>query len=86
MVLHKWLGEILHVAGCLVKDSADLISKLKHRVFPRSCRFLKLDIKDFYMSGDHSKLIEAVLPLFVSKRKAGRTHVVVNPWQPVCVL
>ena len=41
----------------LVINSADFMRKTENLRLPHVCRFMKLDIKDFYMSGSHEDLV-----------------------------
>eukprot|EP00971_Amphidinium_carterae_P303466 6030017-Amphidinium_carterae.1 len=42
----------------LLRDSADLLDKVNGMKFNRTATFVKLDVKDFYLSGAHSTLLE----------------------------
>ena len=41
----------------LLKDSSDLMAKLKSFKVPEGTRCLKLDVKDFYLTGSHDYLV-----------------------------
>ena len=56
-LMSKWLREGLCRYPHILKDSGDLLSKVSRMVFPKSCRFLKFDIADFYMTGSHDMLV-----------------------------
>ena len=42
----------------LLRDSDDLVRKLRGIPLPDTCRFIKYDIKEFYMTGSHGLLID----------------------------
>ena len=42
----------------LLRDANDLVSKLRSFKVPHGARWLKLDVKDFYMTGAHPLLVE----------------------------
>ena len=48
----------------LVRDSDDLISQMSKVVVPPSAMMVKFDIKDFYMSGEHSTILSSVAKFF----------------------
>ena len=58
---HRWLASqldpILSQTPHLLKDSNDLMTRLKHLKVPAGCRAIKLDVKDFYLSGSHELII-----------------------------
>ena len=43
----------------LVKDSSVVVDKLKSLVIPASAHFIRIDVKDFFMSGRHSEFVES---------------------------
>ena len=52
------LDRISHLPH-LIRDTADLIKKLNRTRTSSNCWLVKYDIKDYFMSGEHSSLIEA---------------------------
>ena len=58
----RWLAQKL--SPCLsrvphlLRDSSDLMTKLKSFKLPEGSRCLKFDVKDFYLTGSHDYLIE----------------------------
>ena len=52
-LLHPTLSQLPH----LLVNSADFMRKTTNLRLPSACRFMKLDIKDFYMSGSHKDLV-----------------------------
>jgi len=41
----------------ILRDSDDFLAKLTSLTFPRSAKIVKIDAKDFYMSGHHADLV-----------------------------
>ena len=52
----KCLNERLIHLPHLVRDTTDLLAKASRVKLTRTCRFIKFDIKDFYMSGSFEEL------------------------------
>ncbi len=42
----------------MLRDSRELVNIINERSFPDNAKFLKADVKDFFMSGEHKDLIE----------------------------
>jgi hypothetical protein len=61
-VLHRWFSQALEPIRHMCKDTRDLLAKLAEIRLPPNCFFTKWDIKDFYLSGAHGVLVQAVLP------------------------
>ncbi len=53
------LREVLSRYQHILKDSDQLVKQLRHLRFPPSAKIIKFDIKDFFMSGRHSRLVAA---------------------------
>ena len=58
----KWMQHVLtnglvHLPH-LLKDSNDLCQKLKSFKLPRNVRFIKMDVKDYFLTGSHSMLVQ----------------------------
>ena len=64
----KYISHLLRPAiqsiPALVRDSDDLIAKMSQVVVPSTAMMMKFDIKEFYMSGDHQTICEAVGAFF----------------------
>ena len=56
--VHKLLSEKLAHFPHLLIDADDLQRKLKSFQLPVSCRCVKLDVKDFHLTGKHTHLVE----------------------------
>ena len=56
----RWVSEQLRVPlgsfNHILRDTADFLSKLSRMSFPRGTRIIKLDVRDFFMSGSHETL------------------------------
>ena len=63
-VLRQELKSSLAPLGHLVRSTDELLQRLLSRKFPNDCQFAKLDIKDFYLMGDHRSIVSTVKPLF----------------------
>lgn len=65
----KWVSQRIQLGTRalphLLLDSADLRSKLQHLRLPSGVRLIKLDVKDYFMSGRHDALIEEA-PLIIA--------------------
>jgi len=57
-VIDKLYSELLKPIEHLVHNTADLLKMVGAKKFTKGCMFLKLDVKDFYMSGNHSTIID----------------------------
>ncbi len=72
-IVHVWLTEVIrsdhHITNCLCVDSAEVVKRLGEWQFVGDVVFCKLDIKDFYMSGEHDVLIGAVVPMVLPERR-----------------
>ena len=62
-ILHFWLSEVVSTVKHLVPNTSSLLKEVRSHTFPRDCTLCKLDVKYFYMSGSHAKLIEVVVGL-----------------------
>ena len=60
--MHRWFSQALESIHHLCKDTRDLLAKLSKVPAPCNCYFAKWDVKDFYLSGSHGDLVQAVLP------------------------
>ena len=69
----KWIGQmldkVLRELPHLVKDANSLQSMLVCKYFPSGSRFLKMDIKDFYLTGAHSFLVEKSPPILPTEQR-----------------
>lgn len=83
-VLHRRMSQIAARLGHLCVNSRHLANKIDTTRVPRECVLLKIDVKEFYLSGDHKVIIEAVLPLFGGGEENYGESLVVNPRQPAC--
>ena len=54
----------------LLKDADDLQRRLKHFKIPHGCRFLKLDVKDFYLTGNHGEIVSKSASIFDASERA----------------
>ncbi len=52
------LRPVVHRIPHLMKDSGQLTNLIDSTPLPASCRFYKVDIKEFFMSGVHGRLVE----------------------------
>jgi len=72
--LASWLSRVclFRLRGCehLIRDSGILCGMLAQRTFDEGMHFVKLDIKEFYMSGVHSQLINVVSSAFTGALRA----------------
>jgi len=56
--------------GHLLKDSGDFVAQITAPVFLPTDRVLKIDVKDFFMSGEHDVLVSCVKKLFRDRDEA----------------
>jgi hypothetical protein len=68
-ILHIWLSEVLLQVSFLVPNTASLLREIRKKKFPESCVLCKFDVKDFYMSGNHSTLVELSLGVLPPERR-----------------
>jgi hypothetical protein len=64
MVLRKWRSEKLESLEHLALNSEDILRRVRSTKCGEDCVLLKLDLKDFYMDGDHERLVRAVVEEF----------------------
>ena len=64
------LRPVLERLPHLLKNSQDLMDKLRSFRLPRDVRFLKLDVKDFFLTGSHGFLIETCAGLLPPSERA----------------
>ena len=58
-LLRPGLQKITHI----LKSSKQLVEQLATRKFSRDCKFVKIDVDEFFMSGTHSEFIRASVSL-----------------------
>ena len=56
--LSKCLQPAIDDIDFLLKDSFEFVSKVRGRTSPPDTTFIKLDVKDFFMTGKHHEIIE----------------------------
>ena len=89
--LMTWIGQTLSADlkkyPHLIRDSSDLVMKLRSIRIPKSAVFLKIDIKDYFMSGKHTQLMElagkCVAPRIRNEFESAVALVLTSQWVKV---
>jgi len=69
-LLSRFLREQLHTKYHLVKNSQDLVRKLRNYSFPQNSVLVTADVADFFMTGDHAYLAAQATKFFSGEEKA----------------